>query len=68
MNILGQDAQMKNPKFLHLKKVKQENKKKKVVPNHYMEKNQNVLLILSLKKIKVLLFKWIKNVLRLEIK
>ena len=43
MNILGQDAQMKSPKFLHSKRAKQENRKKKDVQNHYMEKNQNAL-------------------------
>jgi hypothetical protein len=60
------DVLKKNLPFLNLKNFKQERKKKKDVQSHYMVKNQNVLLILYLKKKKGLHFKLIKNVLRRE--
>ena len=62
MKILGPDAQKKNLEYLILNNQKLEERKKKDVLNLYMVRNQNVLLILSRKKIKVLHFKWIKNV------
>ena len=49
-------------KYLKIKLLKKQLKKKKVVQRHIMEKNQNVLLKLSHRKINVILFKWIINV------
>jgi len=43
-------------------KTKKNKPKEKGVPSRYMEKNQNALLTLSLKRKKVLAFKLIKNV------
>ena len=65
MNILDRVLQSKNPKFLNLEKQK---KKKRVARNHYMEKNQNVLLKLCHKMKNAKRCRLIKNVLKQNLK
>ena len=66
MSILGLDVLKRNPRYLHLKRLQQEGKKRKDVMSLYMERNQNVLLILFHLKTRALHLKWIKNVLKRE--
>jgi len=61
MNILGQDALMKNPLYLISSGQLRERRRKRVARNHYMGKNPDALSILSLKKTKALHLRWIKN-------
>ena len=61
MNILGQDALMKNPLYLISSAHLRERRRRRAARNHYTGKNPDVLSTLSLKKTKPLHLRWTKN-------
>jgi hypothetical protein len=61
MNILGQDVQMKSPRYLTSSSHLRERRSRRAARNHYTGKNPDVLSTLSLKKTKPLHLIWTKN-------
>jgi hypothetical protein len=68
MNILGQDALMKNPRYLILSGHLQKRRRKRGAQNRYTVKNPDALLILSRKKTRALHLRWTKNASKPETK
>ena len=68
LNISGRDVPKKTRKYLLRKKSKNLREKmgRRVAPNRFMERNQDVLLRLYQKRKRAIHFKWTRNVSRLK--